>query len=75
MLGNMLKHKKKELLEKIEQLCELSPDIRLGQLFDHLGFLAEDREEGSLREVEDDRLLAVVEHHRAELERRHQPVG
>jgi hypothetical protein len=71
----MITSTQQELLKQIEQLLELSPDVRFGQLLDHLGFLAEDREEGSLREVEDERLLGVVEHHRAELERRHQPVG
>ena len=49
--------------------------FRFGQLLDHLGFLVEDREDRSLRDVEDEQLLAVVEHHQAELERRHQPVA
>ena len=71
----MITPTQQELLKRIGQLCELSPDVRFGQLLDHLGFLVEDREDRILRDVEDEQLLAVVENHRAELERRHQPVG
>jgi hypothetical protein len=71
----MISPTQQELLRRLGELCELSPDVRFGQLLAHLGFLVEDREDRSLRDVEDERLLAVVEHHRAELERRHQSVA
>jgi len=71
----MITAMQQELLKQIEQLLKLSPDIRFGQRIDHLGLLDEDRGEWSLRDVEDERLMAVVERHRGELERRHQPVG
>jgi hypothetical protein len=71
----MITPTQQELLKRIAQLCELSPDVRFGQLLFHLGFLVEDQRDQSIRDVEDEQLLAVVEHHRAELERRHQPVA
>ncbi len=71
----MISPTQQELLKRLGELCELSPDIRFGQLLDHLGFLAEDRVERSLRDVEDEDLLKVLDHHQSELERRHQPVG
>jgi hypothetical protein len=51
----------------LTELCELSPDVRLGQLFAHLGFLGEDQTGRSLWDIEDDQLLAILYHHKAEL--------
>jgi hypothetical protein len=57
-----------EALALLAEVCELSPDVRLGQLLAHLGFLGEDQTGRSLWNIEDDELLAVLRHHRAELE-------
>jgi len=46
-----------ELIEKLADLHQLSPDVRFGQLLANLGFLVEDQTNQTLREVEDDRLL------------------
>lgn len=59
-----------ELIEKLADIHQLSPDVRFGQLLANIGFLVEDQTEQSLREVEDDRLLAVMEKHRIDLVRR-----
>jgi hypothetical protein len=59
-----------ELLEKLADLHQLSPRIRFGELLANLGFLVEDRTDRTLREVEDDRLLEIMEQHRADLSRR-----
>jgi hypothetical protein len=59
-----------ELIEKLAELCELSPDIRFGQLLANLGFLVEDQTDRSLWDVEDSELLSVMEKHRADLRRR-----
>ena len=59
-----------EILEKLACLWELSPDVRLGQLLAHLGFLVEDQTDRSLWEVEDERLMEVMDRHLAELSRR-----
>ena len=59
-----------ELIEKLTDLQQLSPDIRFGQLLANLGFLVEDQTDQSLWDVEDVRLLEVMEKHRVDLLRR-----
>jgi hypothetical protein len=56
-----------ELIEKLTDLQQLSPDVRFGQLLANLGFLVEDQTDQSLWDVEDARLLDVMEKHRVEL--------
>jgi hypothetical protein len=59
-----------ELLEKLASLCDLSPDVRFGQLLANLGFLVEDQTDQTLWDIEDEPLLTVMEWHRAELSKR-----
>jgi hypothetical protein len=59
-----------ELIEKLADLQQLSPDVRFGQLMANLGFLVEDQTDQSLWEVEDARLLEIIEMHRLDLLRR-----
>ena len=56
-----------EALSVLAEVVDLSPDIRLGQLFAHLGFLGEDQTGRSLGNIDDEQLLAVLYHHRGEL--------
>jgi hypothetical protein len=63
----MISAAQREALAVLAELCELSPDIRLGQLLAHLGFLGEDQTGRTLWDIEDEQLLAVIYHHRAEL--------
>lgn len=56
-----------EAMNVLAELCELSPDVRLGQLLAHLGFLGEDQFGRSLGDIDDEQLLTVLYHHRAEL--------
>jgi hypothetical protein len=56
-----------ELLEKLTILQQLSPDVRFGQLLANLGFLVEDQTDQSLWDVDDARLLEVMEQHRVDL--------
>jgi hypothetical protein len=63
----MMHTTRSEALAVLAELCELSPDVRLGQLFAHLGFLGEDQTGRSLWDIDDEQLLAVLYHHRAEL--------
>lgn len=51
----------------LAELVELSPDVRLGQLLAHLGFLGEDQTGRSLWDIDDEQLLTVLYHHRGEL--------
>lgn len=57
----------KEALRVLAEVWELSPDVRLGQLMAHLGFLGEAHLEKGLGDIEDDELIAVLYRHRAEL--------
>jgi hypothetical protein len=57
----------REALDVLAEVCELSPDVRLGQLLAHLGFLGEDQTGRTLWDIDDEQLLAVLYHHRAEL--------
>ena len=66
----MIPATQQELIEKLADLHQLSPGVRFGELLANLGFLVEDRTDQTLREVEDDRLLEVMEGHRLDLARR-----
>src|SRR5271167_3186906 len=63
----MIPATQREALAVLAEVCELSPDVRLGQLLAHLGFLGEDQTGRSLWDIDDEQLLAVLYHHRAEL--------
>ena len=63
----MIPQTKAEALAVLSEICELSPDVRLGQLLAHLGFLGEDQTDRSLWDIDDEQLLAVLYHHRSEL--------
>ncbi len=63
----MIPATQREALAVLAELCELSPDVRLGQLLAHLGFLGEDQTGRCLWDIDDEQLLAVLYHHRAEL--------
>ena len=58
---------RQEALAVLVELAALAPDVRLGQLMAHLGFLSEDQSERSLWDIEDEELLAVLRRHHAEL--------
>jgi hypothetical protein len=61
-----------ELIGKLADIQQLSPDVRFGQLLANLGFLVEDQTDQTLWEIEDDRLLEVMEWHLVDLRRRQQ---
>ena len=54
-------------LAALADVWALSPDIRLGQLFAHLGFLGEAHLGRGLGDIDDDELMAILSRHRAEL--------
>jgi hypothetical protein len=66
----MMPNSQREALTLLAELCELSPDIRLGQLLAHLGFLGEDQTGRNLGDIDDEELLSVLHHHRDELMQR-----
>jgi hypothetical protein len=60
----------REALAVLAETWSLSPEVRLGQLMAHLGFLGEVHLGKSLDYIEDDELVAVLYRHRAELKSR-----
>lgn len=58
---------RREALEILYEIAALAPDIRLGQLFSHLGFLGQSHLERGLAYLEDDELLQILRRHRDEL--------
>jgi hypothetical protein len=62
----------REALATLAEVWAMSPDVRLGQLFAHLGFLGEAHLGRGLGDIEDDELLAILYRHRAELAARAQ---
>jgi hypothetical protein len=63
---------RQEALAVLSELAALAPEVRLGQLMAHLGFLGQDQVERSLWDIEDNELLAVFRRHRSELVARQQ---
>ena len=61
---------RQEALAVLAEVWALSPDVRLGQLMAHLGFLGEVHLGKGLGYIEDDELMAVLYRHRAELRAR-----
>src|SRR4051794_25916919 len=57
----------REALAVLAEVWALAPEVRLGQLMAHLGFLGEAHVEKGLGYIEDDELIAVLYRHRTEL--------
>jgi hypothetical protein len=66
----MMSNQQREALAVLAEIWELSPDVRLGQLFAHLGFLGEVHLGRSLGYIDDDELMSIFYKHRAELQSR-----
>jgi hypothetical protein len=56
-----------EALALLAEIWALSPDVRLGQLLAHLGFLGEAHIGRGLGDIEDDELMAILKLHKTEL--------
>jgi hypothetical protein len=63
----MTLNERREMLTVLAELWSLAPDVRLGQLFAHLGFLGEVHLDRGLGYIDDDELLSVMYRHRSEL--------
>jgi len=66
----MMPAQQKEALSVLAEICSLSPDVRLGQLFAHLGFLGDAHLDRGLGTIDDDEILSVMYKHLAELQAR-----
>jgi hypothetical protein len=63
----MMSDQQREALAVLADIWSLSPDVRLGQLFAHLGFLGEVHLNRGLGYIDDDELLSILYRHREEL--------
>ena len=63
----MTQDSQRAVLDSLAELWALAPEIRLGQLMAHLGFLGDIHLNRGLGVVEDDELVSVIYRHRAEL--------
>ena len=57
----------RQALATLADVWALSPDVRLGQLLAHLGFLGEVHVGKGLGYIEDDELIAILSRHKTEL--------
>ena len=57
----------REALAVLAEVWTLAPEVRLGQLFAHLGFLGEIHVGKGLGYLDDDEMIALLYRHRAEL--------
>jgi hypothetical protein len=57
----------REALGVLAEVWSMSPDVRLGQLFAHLGFLGESHLGHGLGYIDDEELLSILYRHRDEL--------
>jgi len=60
----------REALNVLAELWSMSPEVRLGQLMSHLGFMGECHLGKSLAYIDDDELVAILYRHREELRAR-----
>ena len=63
----MTSNNQREALAALSEVWALSPDVRLSQLFAHLGFLGEVHVGRGLGDIEVDELIASLYRHKAEL--------
>lgn len=63
----MTTNTQREAIVLLSEIWSLSPDVRLGQLMAHLGFLGENYFNHGLGDLEDDELIDILNRHRAEL--------
>jgi hypothetical protein len=59
-----------EALRVLAEVWSLAPDVRLGQLMAHLGFLGEVHVGKGLGYIDDNEIIAVLYRHREELKSR-----
>jgi len=66
----MISPDRKEILRLLEQLSELTPDVRFGQLIANLSYLAVGPTNEAIWDMEDEQLLDAIRQHIADLSQR-----
>ncbi len=62
-----------QALAALAEVWALAPDVRLGQLMAHLGFLGEVHLGRGLGDLDDDAMVEILSRHRGELTARLRP--
>ena len=63
----MIPDVQRDALTVLSEVWALAPDVRLGQLLAHIGFLGEAHLGKGLGYIDDDEIIAILYRHRAEL--------
>jgi hypothetical protein len=71
----MIGAERNEVLHALEELSEVCPEYRLGQMIANLAMLARGDAEGAIWDIEDAELLAAARKHLADWNGRHEPVA
>lgn len=71
----MTSPERKEVLSLLEQISELAPDVRFGQLIANLSYLAIGPTNEAIWDMEDEHLLEAARQHLADLSRWQTPVA
>jgi hypothetical protein len=71
----MIDQTRHELLERLRQLSELAPEMRMGQLIANLSTMAEGPWDETLWNLEDAKLLAAASELATALDRRQAPIA
>jgi hypothetical protein len=71
----MISTVQRDILMRLEEICELSEDVRFGQVVDFMGFLGQDATNQNLAVIEDEQFLAVLDRYKADLQRRSKAAG
>ena len=58
---------RKQILQELESLSELTPDVRFGQLIANLSYLAVGPTNEAIWDMEDEQLLEAIRQHAADL--------
>src|SRR4029077_13616320 len=66
-MNHMTSDVQRSAMAILAEAWALSPDVRLGQVMAHLGFLGETYTGRGLGDIDDDELMAVMQRHREEL--------
>jgi hypothetical protein len=66
----MITPERKQILQELEQLSELTPDVRFGQLIANLSYMAIGPTNEAIWDMEDEQLLAAIRQHKADLSQR-----
>ena len=59
-----------EALKVLSEMCEVAPEVRLGQLMAFVGFMGEDHTGHTLWDIEDGQLLEILRKHLHDLKQR-----